>query len=281
MREVWATAEARAMGASKRDLAGAVARGDLVRIRRDNYCSPGTPSSVIEAVRIGGRVGCISLLALLGVWVTVVDRPHVHLRPDATRLRPGTATLHWLPTVGSGDRGRVSVLDALLVAMICQPLVDAVASVDSALHLGLVRLSELRPHCTDAVRTEVLRWVDARAESGLETIIRIALVRAGLRVEVQVRIRGVGRVDLLVEGCVIVEIDGAQFHSGPRRHVDHQRDAAATTLGYSALRFDSTQARFATDGVVDAVIAAVLVHRSGRFSGRDRRSRMIRAQRAV
>jgi very-short-patch-repair endonuclease len=78
----------------------------------------------------------------------------------------------------------------------------------------------------------------ALSESSGETVARLAFEDAGLCVEQQVVIPGVGRVDLLVEGRVVVEIDGYTYHSDARQFAaDRRRDAQLAALGYRVLRF--------------------------------------------
>jgi very-short-patch-repair endonuclease len=61
---------------------------------------------------------------------------------------------------------------------------------------------------------------------------------AGLRVETQVYIDGVGWVDFLIEGRIVVEIDGLEFHLSPKQFAkDRQRDNAAAGHGLRTLRF--------------------------------------------
>ena len=50
--------------------------------------------------------------------------------------------------------------------------------------------------------------MDRGAESMLETLARTYFRQAGISVETQVHIDGVGYVDLLLEGRLIVELDG-------------------------------------------------------------------------
>jgi very-short-patch-repair endonuclease len=50
--------------------------------------------------------------------------------------------------------------------------------------------------------------VDHASESLLETLARTYFRQAGIRVETQVHIDGVGYVDLLLEGWLAVELDG-------------------------------------------------------------------------
>ena len=82
-----------------------------------------------------------------------------------------------------------------------------------------------------------LSLVDARSGSLPESLLRVALVDAGLPVEPQAHVPGVGRVDFLVDG-VIVEVDGFAYHSGRDQYrEDRRRDRAAHRLGYVVLRY--------------------------------------------
>lgn len=260
----------------------AVRAGTLVRLRRDRF-GCGIDPDTRAAVEAGARLGCVSELVRQGVWVTPApDRVHAQVAPGASRLRdPGRVELHWSQARAGGDLGRVAVVDALHCAMLCQPPHDAIASVDSAVHRGLVRLPDLRGCTRDAARRRLLARVDPRAESGLESLVRLALVDLRLRVEPQVPVRGLGRVDLVVERAVVVETDGAAFHGGARRHVDHQRDAIASAAGLIPLRFGSRQVLEERLAVLTAVIGALRVHGRVSFSARDEQRAIERARRAL
>jgi len=68
------------------------------------------------------------------------------------------------------------------------------------------------------------------------------LEAAGLSFEDGVEIEGVGEVDLVVEGWVVVELDGYTYHSSrPDWHSDHLRDQAALARGHTPLRLTSDQ----------------------------------------
>lgn len=72
------------------------------------------------------------------------------------------------------------------------------------------------------------------------------------------RIRGVGIVDFVVGGRVIIEADGKENHDGSTaRHKDLRRDAAASALGYETLRFDYAQIVHDWPSVQSAILAAV------------------------
>ena len=80
----------------------------------------------------------------------------------------------------------------------------------------------------------------------------------GLRLECQVAITGVGRVDFVVDGRLILEADGRENHDGESmRHKDLVRDAAASRLGYETLRFDYAQIVHDWPTVQAAVLAAL------------------------
>lgn len=121
------------------------------------------------------------------------------------------------------------MIDALVRAVQCQPLRAAVATLDSALHLGLLQAADLDSvFAALPLRYRPLRrLIDGRAESGPETLMRLLLRGIAKTVEVQVRIPGVGRVDLLVDGWLIVECDSDAHHSGLDARADETARATS------------------------------------------------------
>jgi very-short-patch-repair endonuclease len=59
---------------------------------------------------------------------------------------------------------------------------------------------------------------------------------AGIHAEIQVVLAGIGRVDLLIDGWLIVEVDGAQHADPAQMRRDRARDAAAVRLGFRTVR---------------------------------------------
>lgn len=239
---VYVHADLKSWGLSQRRITDLVRSGDLLRPRQGVYLHPASSPAVVTAARVGGLVGCASVLAERGVFVLERSVLHVHVSPHATRLRsPKDACVHWAPLWRATDPGatRVELFDALLQATICQPPRAAVATLDSALHLGLIsdddldELFSLLPR-----RRRVLRGlVDGRAESGPETFVRLLLRALGLSFECQVWIAGVGRVDFVVEGWLVIECDSREFHDGWDAHVsDRRRDLLLAERGYASLR---------------------------------------------
>lgn len=83
-----------------------------------------------------------------------------------------------------------------------------------------------------------------RARSPLETLARIQLRAAGLDVADGVVIAGVGEVDLVVDGWLVVELDGSTFHSDPWTFdQDRRRDRELVRRGYAVVRFTSNDVR--------------------------------------
>ena len=133
----------------------------------------------------------------------------------------------------------VSIIDAVAQATSCQSPRAAIATLDSALHKGVVDvddLDEIFAHVPP--RRRVLRGlIDGRAESGPETLLRLMALSLGFTVEVQVRIPGVGRVDLILDGWLVVECDSEEFHSGwLSQKRDRRRDLLLAARGYASLR---------------------------------------------
>ncbi len=250
--EVLSRADLLAAGMRPKHITRAVRAGGLLRLRRDRYML--VPHAGIDrAVRVGGRLACVSRLALLGVFVFDSSRLHVHLDRSMSRLRApddgrraldvadrSETVLHWWPLCDDADSlGVVGVADALAQAVRCQDARSAVATVDSVLHLGILSWIEVRDvfAALPPRYATILRLVDPSAESGTETFMRLILRQLGLRYETQVEIPGVGRVDFLVEGWLIIECDSKAHHEGwDKQRRDRRRDLAAARLGLTTLR---------------------------------------------
>ncbi len=114
-------------------------------------------------------------------------------------------------------------------------------AVESSLHLGLIGLAGVQ-RLRESLPTrfhELLDLADDRSESGLESLLKLGLRRCGITLAAQVQIDGVGRVDFVLGGRIILEVDGRLNHDGAsHRHKDLMRDARAAAQGYETLRFD-------------------------------------------
>lgn len=185
---------------------------------------------LVAAVRAGGAVSCVSALRLRGAWTIDDGALHIRMRRGTTPTAGRGLRRHW------GDRPVLEPMDlardgARCVAR-CLPFEQAVVAIDSALHLGLITLAELREGA-DVRMLRLIGLLDPRSESGLESLARVRLRRLRVRVRPQVRIPGVGRVDLLIGDRLILELDGEGFHDFER---DRSRDRRAAVLKYLTVR---------------------------------------------
>lgn len=74
----------------------------------------------------------------------------------------------------------------------------------------------------------------------------------------QVRVRGIGRVDFLIGDGLVIEVDGAEFHTSRTDfEEDRRRDALLSALGYRVLRFSYNQIASRWPEVEAAIRAAV------------------------
>ncbi len=218
----------------------AVGAGWLHRARRDAYLARGVDARTLAAVEVGGQLTCVSEVARRGIFVLDTHRLHVRLHPHRGRRRTAQpdARVHWTP---GGTRGRANapLVDALIEAVRCQEPAEAIAMLDCALHLRMIGEGELATVFRALPRRyAVLRGLlDGRAEAGSESIMRILLRKLGCVVECQVNVEGVGRVDLLVDGWLIIECDSQAHHSSwTQQREDRRRDQAAAALGYVTYR---------------------------------------------
>jgi hypothetical protein len=151
----------------------------------------------------------------------------------------------------------VGLLDALAQVARCQHPWHALASIDSALHAGLLTQAELREAFSRLpLRCRgLVELADGRAEAGQETVLRMIARSAGLQFELQVQIAELGRVDLLIEGCLVVEADSRLAHDGWDLHVrDRWRDLIAARHGYMSLRPAYQHTMWTPNLVRDAIV---------------------------
>jgi very-short-patch-repair endonuclease len=132
--------------------------------------------------------------------------------------------------------------------------------VESARHLGLLSASaiaRLVPAVSPA-RRKHLREAAGASESGGESLLRFELLTRRIRHAQQVLIQRVGRVDFVIGDGLVIEADGAEFHTDRASFEDdRRRDAILAALGFRVLRFSYTQIRERPDEVWAAIGAAL------------------------
>lgn len=246
-------------GAQGIDISRAVRAGELIRVRRAHYAVPEAPRDAVSAVRVGGRLGCVSALASYGIWTRATPVAHVVLPANAARLRTNRAlvrtdepltpdrartevALHWtdVPFGARGDESawRVPLERALAALPRCRPHADVAAAFESAVQRGLLTL-DLAQRLADASLPQrmpplVLGGLDG---SGVETLLAMELRALGVPFIQQVPFDGVGFIDFLVAGRLAVETDGYEFHSDRAAFVrDRRRDEELLRRGIPTLR---------------------------------------------
>ncbi|TQK18961.1 putative AbiEi antitoxin of type IV toxin-antitoxin system [Microbacterium sp. SLBN-154] len=254
-------------GLHKRMIRRLVSEGRLIRLRRGRYADPRSHPHVLDAGRAGGRLDCVSLLATLGVFVR--ERPGLHIQFDRTAsripVRRPEFTAHWRSGGELFDNLTTDLIGALTQAVKCQSPRDAIATLDSAWHLGLVdedQIAEVFSRLPRRYRA-LRRLLDRRMESGPETLVRLILRGLGCEVDVQVHISGVGRVDFVVDGWLIIECDSKAHHEGwDAQRRDRRRDLAAAALGYTTIRPLAEDVLYAYDATATALRAVILTGRA-------------------
>jgi very-short-patch-repair endonuclease len=260
-------------GFTQPELKRAIGEHMIVRVRQGWYARPGLHPDLLQAWRVGGRLSCISGARLHGLWAPRSDILHLVVPPNGGRLRTRDDSrvrlsrladplvdIHWNTTPDTRSRLLLEPLACLEDIARCQPVEFAVAAADSAIRAGLIVEEEW--HSMIARRPEPWRGelgcVDPRAGSGSESVSRLRLGRVDVVAEPQVYIAGVGWVDFLIGECLVIEVDGAEYHTDPERfEADRMRDARLSHLGYRVLRFSYEQVMFRWPEVELAVLSAI------------------------
>lgn len=289
-----ATFELYADGFSRQQLHAAVANRQVIRVRQGWYTTVDTHPLLIQGARVGGQVTCLSGLSLHGVWTYPTSDLHVSVPPQACRLRvkddmrerladlrrPLVRT-HWTAsiaataaavttavattsavasTVASRSRLMLDPIACLEDAIGCQNPESLTAAGDSLLHTMPHLAAAWAQLAARSIRAHrgYLQHIDGVCESGTESLVWFRLRPFRLSIVRQVRIDGVGRVDFLVGQRLVVEADGAEYHTDPIQFErDRHRDAVLSRLGYRVLRFSYRQIMFNWPEVETAILSAV------------------------
>ncbi|WP_336632474.1 MULTISPECIES: type IV toxin-antitoxin system AbiEi family antitoxin domain-containing protein [unclassified Microbacterium] len=261
----------RLAGATRGDLRRAVASDAVVRVREGVYATPRTHPLVHAAAAHGGELACVSALRRRGVWVLDDADLHVWVGPHGRTFDHDGCRCVTHRDDGVAAFGEVGVTRALVQVASCLGDEAFFAAFESAWRLGLLGATE-RAEVRASLRPRQRWLVDiARgdADSGLESILRLRLLRLGITVTRQVRIPTVGCVDVVIDGVLILEADGRAGHAREaERHKDLVRDARAAALGFETLRFDYALILHDWPLVRDAVLARLArIRRAGRRTG--------------
>lgn len=254
---------------TRHHLAGAVAAGSVVEVRRSVYRLPVVDRGRREAARLGGTVSHLGAAREHGwelppddrCWVTVDRRHHARGASAGTELfyadlerEPGPFTSPVRTVVDCGRR---------------LPFPTALAVADSALRHGVDRMAldgaaaAVRGKGAPAVR-RVVAAASELAANPFESVLRGLAIEAGLEVEPQVAVtidawdgdgREVVHPDLVDRGRrLVLEADSWEFHGDKEAFQrDCWRYTALVAHGWTVLRFTWWQVMRHPAWVVDCL----------------------------
>lgn len=296
---VFTSARAAALGVDDSALRRLRRRGEVVRVRRDAYVLGSAWGEAGPEERLALRTRAVLAtrgddvashqaalalhrLPLHGVPLDVVDvLTEVDRVRTASGLRRNPRPEGLVVVVADGYRC-AGVAQAVVATARRDGMTAGLVPLDAALHRGATTLPELE-RAMEAVAgdspdrrrlADLLVRADGAAESPGETLTRLALVDQGLSVRSQVVLHDhdgapVGRVDLLVEGRVVVEFDGAVKYAGADGREalvrEKRREDALRAMGYEVVRV--TWADLTHPEVVVALVRRALARSAAR--GRD------------
>lgn len=236
--------------------------GEILRARKGWYASAGTPMDVVAAIRVGGRLACMSAAQARGLWMPAFSGLHVEVPPTASRLRTpalrSDVVPHWNAPDGGGDKISVGPAACIRQVFVCQGFETGFVILESALRKGWLDEFDwfsLRHSLPLRIRDGAAR-ATRTSDSGTESLMKLLLISLRVPFRQQVVIEGVGPVDFLVGDCLVIEADSKQFHADLYR--DRKKDAELSVRGYRTLRFMYSQVLYERDHV-EAAIAAALV----------------------
>ena len=230
----------------RRHVASLVRTGELIAYEHGVVGIPGAERAVVLARIHGGLLTCQAAMRYYGLPVAQgTEQVDLVVAPGRRFSTAGREVLH-------ADRYRTRISPTSYPV---QPLPEALArflrchvqddspliALDAALHDERVTAEQIRNLLRGPGSARALARLDRasdRARSPLETLARLDLEAAGLGFEVGVEIEGVGEVDLVVEGWVVVELDGYTYHCDEYQFgLDRWRDRRLVARGFLPLRF--------------------------------------------
>ena len=230
----------------RRHIASLVRAGELIAYEHGVVGIPGAERAVVLARIHGGLLSCQAAMRYYGLPVTqgteqvhlvvaagrrfsAVEREVLHADRHRTRSSPASYPVQPLP-------------EALARFLRCHVQDDSpLIALDAALHDERVTAEQVRDLLRGPGSARALARLDRasdRSRSPLETLARMDLEAAGLSFEDGVEIEGVGEVDLVIEGWVVVELDGYTYHCDEYQFgLDRWRDRRLVARGFLPLRF--------------------------------------------
>lgn len=205
----------------------------------------------VRAFVYNACISCVSAAQIYELPVLMEERPQkTHLSVAYNRgMHPSKlrrfddVCIHREQIISDEERRThvASIGTVLERVLVCMPLKVSLPMLDAARNRGLYDISTLSIPLTGSRLPrlrEALSLSSERARSILETVARLQLVDMGLTPQIGVWIEGVGEVDMIILGFIVIEVDGWAFHSSKeQREKDLKRDRELLRRGYVVLRF--------------------------------------------
>jgi len=204
----------------------AVAQGDILRLGPRRYTLPTADEAHQAAARLNGVVSHLSAAVFWGWKVKCApELPQVTVprrRKRSPEEREG-CDVHWadLPAEDLHRRAVTTPVRTVIDCARTLPFDEALCVADSALRSGRVTRAELvvaakaSPRTGRARALRVVLAADERAANPFESCLRATCHDvAGLSVEPQFSLAGIGRVDLAdVQLRLVLEAESLEFHN--------------------------------------------------------------------
>jgi hypothetical protein len=212
-----------AAGVSDFQLKSALASGAVSRVARGVYALPGADAQLIAIRSLPAEPACITAAHFSGLWVLEAPaQPHVAL----------THSRSYQGFVCHRASAPPALLDAVVQCLRCLPEPDGLIIAESAVVLKGLPLSSMRRRFdgrNDSRERRIVSAIVPQSQSLIECLARFLLRRAGFHVESQVNVPGLGHLDLMVDGRLGIETDGAEFHMDRASFEEDRRRWNVTT----------------------------------------------------
>lgn len=233
-------AHLRRAGFTRGQVGQAVNSGLMLNSRHGIYRLPQANDDFVRAYEANAAVTCVSAAGHYALW-TLQTPAQPHLAACHRRLDGGILPHRFSGNISALHPPVLPLKNVLIHALQCLPELEALVMVECAHGRGDIDLEFLRrllPGARNGRARAVLDLVERGSDSLLETVARVLFRRHGFDVRTQVYLAGIGYVDFLLNGCLIVEIDGVGFHlNKPQFKKDIRRNNVGAATGYRVLRY--------------------------------------------
>ena len=223
-----------ARGCTDWGLAQATEAGHIVKVGRGYFAVPGADPLDIWLAGYQARRTCLSKAKQLGLWV-IQEPALIHVAAAHGQAISG-CVVHRVS-------GPQTIMEILRQCIQCGSELDALLAMESAVVLKHCNIPALRAEFSrdrDARGRNILAMLDPQSMSIVETIARYYLRLAGYNVQSQYFQKGVGHLDLWIDGLLGLETDGAAYHNTPDGWAtDMVRDNLLTVRGMWHLRLSA------------------------------------------